>query len=41
MGAFFEIVPVIALIGTAVALYPIVKRQSDGVALGYVGGRLP
>ena len=41
MGAFFEIVLVIALIGTAVALYPIVTRQNDGVALGYVRGRLP
>src|ERR687897_2164836 len=41
MGAFFEIVLVIALIGTAVALYPIVKRQNDGVELGYVRGRLP
>jgi hypothetical protein len=40
MGAFIEIVLVIALIGTAVALYPIVKRQNDGVALGYVRGRL-
>ena len=41
MGAFFEIVLVIALIGTAVALYPIVKRQNDSVALGYMRSRLP
>lgn len=38
LGAFFEIVLVIAFIGTAVVLYPIVKRQNDGVAQGYVGG---
>lgn len=41
MGAFFEIVLVIALIGISVALYPIVRRQNDGVALGYRRGRLP
>jgi Domain of unknown function (DUF4386) len=40
MGAFFEVMLVIGLIGTAVALYPIVKRQNDRVALGYVRGRL-
>jgi hypothetical protein len=38
LGAFFEIVLVIAFIGTTVVLYPIVKRQNDGVAQGYVGG---
>jgi hypothetical protein len=41
MGAFFEVMLVIGLIGTAVALYPIVKRQNDRVALGYVRGGLP
>jgi hypothetical protein len=34
LGPFFEIVLVIAFIGTAVVLYPIVKRQNDGVAQG-------
>ena len=29
----------LACIGTAVALYPVVKRQNHGVALGFVGSR--
>ena len=30
----------LACIGTAVALYPVVKRQNEGVALGFVGVRV-
>lgn len=40
LGAFFEVVLAIAVIGTAVTLFPIVKRQHEGVALGYVAGRV-
>ena len=39
-GALLEVVLVIAIIGTGVTLYPIVKRQSEGLALGYAAGRL-
>jgi len=39
-GAFCEIVLAITNIGTAVVLYPIVRRQSEGVALGYVASRI-
>ncbi len=39
MGVFFEVILALANIGTAVALFPVVKRQNEGVALGYVGLR--
>jgi uncharacterized protein DUF4386 len=40
VGAFFEVLLVISGIGTAVALFPVVKRQHEGVALGYVAARI-
>jgi len=40
LGAFIEVIVAIACIGTAVVVYPIVKRQSEGVALGYVTSRV-
>ena len=39
-GALLEMFVIIANIGTAVALFPILKRQSEGLALGYVTARL-
>jgi hypothetical protein len=39
-GALLEIILVIANIGTAVVLFPILKRQSEGLALGYVACRI-
>lgn len=39
LGVVFEIILAMANIGTAVALFPIVKRQNEGIALGYVGLR--
>lgn len=39
-GAFCEIVTAIANIGTAVVLFPILKRQSETVALSYVAIRI-
>jgi hypothetical protein len=38
-GAFFEVICALAIVGTAVALFPIVKKWNEGVALGYVGLR--
>jgi hypothetical protein len=40
LGAFFELLLIIANIGTAVVLFPILKRQSESGALGYVAARL-
>lgn len=39
-GALLEMILIVANIGTAVALFPILKRQSEGLALGYVTARL-
>ena len=40
VGCVLEIIVALAGIGTAVALYPVVKRQNEGVALGFVGSRI-
>jgi len=39
-GALNEVVLIIANIGTAVALFPVLKRQSEGLALGFVTARV-
>ena len=40
LGALVEIITAIAGIGTAVTLYPILRRQREGLALGYVTVRV-
>jgi hypothetical protein len=39
-GAFLELILIIANIGTAVVVYPILKRQSHILSLGYVTARI-
>ncbi|TYB44026.1 DUF4386 domain-containing protein [Actinomadura chibensis] len=39
-GALLEILTAVANIATAVTLFPILKRQSESVAIGYVGIRI-
>ena len=40
VGCLLEVIVALAGIGTAVTLYPVVKRQNEGVALGFVTSRL-
>jgi hypothetical protein len=40
LGAFLDLVTAMAGIGTAVALYSVVKRQHEGAALGFVTTRV-
>lgn len=39
VGGILEIIVALAGVGTAIALYPVLKRQSEGRALGFVGSR--
>jgi Domain of unknown function (DUF4386) len=39
-GCFLDLVNALACIGTAVALFPVVKRQNEATALGFVTTRL-
>jgi hypothetical protein len=38
-GGFLEVIVALAGIGTAITLYPVVKRQNQGLALGFVASR--
>src|ERR671916_1469610 len=40
LGALLEVILVVANVGTAVVLYPLIKRQNSIVALGYVTARV-
>jgi len=40
IGGILEIIVALTGIGTAVALYPVLKKQNEGVALGLVGSRV-
>ena len=39
LGAFLEVICALGIVGTAVALFPVVKRHNEGGAMGYVGLR--
>ena len=38
-GCFLEVIVALAGIGTAVTLFPVVKRQNEGMAIGFVASR--
>jgi hypothetical protein len=40
LGALFEILVIIGNIGTATVLFPILKRQSESLAISYVAARI-
>ncbi|WP_104164304.1 DUF4386 domain-containing protein [Cryobacterium sp. N22] len=40
VGVLFEVVLVIAVVGTAVVLYPVLRRHSPALALAYVAARI-
>jgi len=40
LGGFLEVINALACIGTAVTLFPVVKRQNEAVALGFVTARV-
>ena len=40
LGCFLDLINAVACIGTAVALYPVVKRQNGSAALGFVTSRV-
>jgi Domain of unknown function (DUF4386) len=40
LGALLEVLLIIANVGTAVVLFPILKRQNEPLALGYVTARI-
>jgi hypothetical protein len=39
-GAFCEVLLILANVGTAVAIFPVLKRQHEGLALGFVTARV-
>ena len=39
-GCFLDVVNALACVGTAVALFPVVKRQNEATALGFVTSRM-
>jgi hypothetical protein len=39
-AAFLELILVVGCIGTAVTLFPVLKRQNESIALGYVASRV-
>jgi hypothetical protein len=40
LGTFFDLVTALACIGTAVALYPVIRRQSEAFSIGFVATRI-
>ncbi len=39
-SGFLEVVVALAGVGTTITLYPVLKRQNQGMALGFVASRI-
>ena len=39
-GALLEIIAAAAVVGIPIAMFPILKKYNEGLALGYVGARI-
>ena len=39
-GAVLELIVAFAIVGTGVVLFPVMKRQNEGIALGFVAARI-
>ncbi|WP_284981709.1 DUF4386 domain-containing protein [Arthrobacter sp. efr-133-TYG-118] len=40
LGCLLDLVNAVSAVGTAVALFPVIKRQNEGIALGFVTARM-
>jgi hypothetical protein len=40
LGAFLELLMAVSVVGIAVMFFPVLKRQDEGLGLGYVGARI-
>jgi hypothetical protein len=40
LGALLELVTILANLGTAIVLFPLLRRRSEALSLGYVGARV-
>jgi len=40
LGAFFDLITALACIGTAVALYPVIRRHSEAFSVGFLATRI-
>lgn len=40
IGAILEVIVALACVGTAIVLFPVVKRQNEAIALGFVSSRI-
>ena len=40
MGVLFFFIMAVALVGIAIVIYPILKKQNETLALGYIGARI-